>query len=151
MQSTATKPQEYIDSLPEDRKEVMSKLRETILQNLPDGFEECMNYGMLGYIVPHSRYPDGYHCDTSKPLPFMNVASQKNSINFYHMGIYSDPELLTWFKAEYSKHVSTKLDMGKSCIRFKNISKIPMQLLGELVSKMNVDQWIERYESALKK
>lgn len=151
MQSKAETPQEYINSLPEDRKEAVSNLRETILKNLPEGFEECMNYGMLGYVVPHSKYPDGYHCDTTKPLPFMNLASQKNSVNFYHMGIYSDPELLAWFKSEYPKHASNKLDMGKSCIRFKNINKIPVELIGELVSKMTADQWIERYESVIKK
>ncbi|WP_271855532.1 DUF1801 domain-containing protein [Patiriisocius marinus] len=151
MQSTATTPQEYIESLPEERKEVMENLRKVILKNLPKGFEECMNYGMLGYVVPHSKYPDGYHCDTTKPLPFMNLASQKNSINFYHMGIYSDPKLLEWFKNEYPKHATNKLDMGKSCIRFKNINKIPVNLLGELVSKMTADQWIERYEATIKK
>lgn len=151
MQSTAATPQEYLESLPNDRKEVMSNLRDVILKNLPKGFEECMNYGMLGYVVPHSKYPDGYHCDTTKPLPFMNLASQKNSINFYHMGIYSDPKLLEWFKTEYPKHVSNKLDMGKSCIRFKNINKTPVALIGELVSKMTADQWIERYENVIKK
>lgn len=151
MQSKATTPQEYIDSLPEERKEIMSNLRTIILKNLPEGFEECMNYGMLGYVVPHSKYPEGYHCDTTKPLPFMNLASQKNSINFYHMGIYSDPKLLEWFKTEYPKHASNKLDMGKSCIRFKNINKIPVALLGELVSKMTADQWIAKYESEIKK
>lgn len=151
MQSTATTPQEYIESLPDERKEVMENLRNVILKNLPKGFEECMNYGMLGYVVPHSKYPDGYHCDTTKPLPFMNLASQKNSINFYHMGIYSDTKLLEWFKNEYPKHATNKLDMGKSCIRFKNINKIPVDLLGELVSKMTADQWIERYEATIKK
>ena len=151
MQSTATTPQEYIESLPDERKEVMENLRNVILKNLPKGFEECMNYGMLGYVVPHSKYPDGYHCDTTKPLPFMNLASQKNSINFYHMGIYSDSKLLEWFKNEYPKHATNKLDMGKSCIRFKNINKIPVDLLGELVSKMTADQWIERYEATIKK
>ena len=151
MQSTATTPQEYIESLPDERKEVMENLRNVILKNLPKGFEECMNYGMLGYVVPHSKYPDGYHCDTTKPLPFMNLASQKNSINFYQMGIYSDTKLLEWFKNEYPKHATNKLDMGKSCIRFKNINKIPVDLLGELVSKMTADQWIERYEATIKK
>ena len=151
MQSTANTPKEYIDNLPEDRKEVISNIRSTILKNLPKGFEECMNYGMLGYVVPHSTYPDGYHCDTTKPLPFMNLASQKNSVNFYHMGIYSDPKLLEWFKTEYPKHASNKLDMGKSCIRFKNMSKIPVALLGALVAKMTADQWIELYEKTHKK
>ena len=109
-----------------------------------------MGYGMLSYVVPHSKYPDGYHCDPSTPLPFISLASQKNHIGFYHMGIYSDPKLLEWFTTEYPKHASNKLDMGKSCIRFKNTNKIPFELLGELVSKMTADQWIAHYESVIK-
>ena len=151
MQSKATTPDAYINELPDDRKMVISKLRDTILDNLPKGFKETMSYGMLGYVVPHSVYPDGYHCDPKTPLPFINLASQKNHIGFYHMGIYSDEKLLKWFTAEYPKHVLGKLDMGKSCIRFKNMSKIPYELLGELVSKMTVEEWIARYESAFKK
>ena len=151
MQSKAKNPSEYIEQLPEDRKEVMSKLRKTILDNLPEGFKEEMSYGMLGYVVPHSKYPDGYHCDPKLPLPFINLASQKNHIGFYHMGIYSDPDLMQWFTKEYPKHVKTKLDMGKSCIRFKNPKVIPFKLMGELVSKMTADDWIEKYESVIKK
>jgi uncharacterized protein YdhG (YjbR/CyaY superfamily) len=151
MQSKATTPAAYINELPDDRKLVISKLRETILDNLPIGFKETMSYGMLGYVVPHSVYPDGYHCDPKTPLPFINLASQKNHIGFYHMGIYSDEKLLKWFTAEYPKHVSGKLDMGKSCIRFKNMSKIPYELLGEIVSKMTLEEWIARYESTFKK
>jgi len=151
MQSKAATPEEYLAQLPEDRKEIMSQLRRVILKNLPKGFQETMSYGMLGYVVPLETYPDGYHCDPSLPLPFMNLASQKNHIGFYHMGIYSDPKLLEWFTAEYPKYVSTKLDMGKSCIRFKNPSKIPMDLIGELVSKMSPEAWIKHYESAIKK
>ncbi|MGB0346637.1 MAG: DUF1801 domain-containing protein [Balneolaceae bacterium] len=151
MQSKAETVEKYIDELSVDRKEVIQKLREIVLENLPEGFQECMNYGMIGYVVPHSIYPDGYHCDTSLPLPFMNIASQKNHIGFYHMGIYSDENLLNWFTEEYKNQVPTKLDMGKSCIRFKNLKKIPFELLGELVSKMTVDQWIEKYESTIKR
>jgi len=150
MQSDAKTPEAYIESLPEDRKEVISKLRAVLLENLPKGFKETMNYGMLGYVVPHSTYPDGYHCDPKQPLPFINLASQKNHIGFYHMGIYSDPKLLDWFTKEYPKHTSNKLDMGKSCIRFKNPKKIPYELLGELASKMTADEWIHQYESVLK-
>lgn len=150
MQSKATTPDQYIAELPEDRQEVISKLRKTILDNLPNGFQETMSYGMLGYVVPHSKYPDGYHCDPKLPLPFINLASQKNHIGFYHSGIYSDPKLLEWFTNEWPKHVSTKLDMGKSCIRFKNPKKIPFELMGELVSKMTVDEWISTYESVIK-
>lgn len=151
MQSKATTPKAYIKELAEDRKTVISKLRQTILDNLPEGFKETMNYGMLGYVVPHSVYPDGYHCDPKLPLPFINLASQKNHVAFYHMGIYADAKLLKWFTDEYPKHVTGKLDMGKSCIRFKNMNKIPYELLGELVTKMTVDDWIKRYEAAFKK
>ena len=151
MQSEAKTPNEYIAQLPEERKEVMSQLRQVVLNYLPKGFKETMGYGMLAYVIPHSMYPNGYHCDPKLPLPFINLASQKNHIGFYHMGIYSDPQLMEWFVKEYPKHVSTKLDMGKSCIRFKNIKKIPFDLLGELVSKMTPQDWIEKYENAIKR
>jgi hypothetical protein len=129
----------------------MQKLRQTILENLPKGFIEEMNYGMVGYVVPHSIYPAGYHCDTKMPLPFMNIASQKNFIALYHMGIYANTELLNWFTTEYPKHVKTKLDMGKSCIRFKKPEQIPFDLIGQLCSKMQVEDWIALYEKNYKK
>ncbi|MBT8256004.1 MAG: DUF1801 domain-containing protein [Bacteroidia bacterium] len=150
MQSKAATPDEYMAELPEDRKEVMKKFRKTILDNLPKGFEERMNYGMLGYVVPHSKYPDGYHCDPELPLPFMNLASQKNHIALYHAGIYSNPKLLKWFTSEYEKRADSRLDMGKSCIRFKNPKKIPFDLMGELVTKMSPDEWITQYEAHVK-
>lgn len=151
MQSSATTPDQYIAELPEDRKEAMQKLRETVLKNLPKGFQETMQYGMISYVVPHSIYPDGYHCKPTDALPFLSIASQKNNISFYHSGIYTDPELLAWFVGEYPKHVSGKLDMGKSCIRFKNPKNIPFDLLGELATKISVDEWIAKYESVLKR
>jgi hypothetical protein len=151
MQSTAQLPSEYIESLPEDRKEAILKIRDAILKNLPKGFEEVMNYGMLGYVVPHSIYPKGYHCDSKLPLPFMGLASQKNNISFYHMGIYADKKLLDWFISEYPKHVKSKLDMGKSCIRFKKMNEIPYALIGELVGKLTPEKWIEIYESSFRK
>ena len=151
MQSSATTPDQYIQELPEDRKEIMQKLRETVLKNIPKGFEEIMQYGMISYVVPHSIYPDGYHCKPSDPLPFLSIASQKNHIAFYNMGIYSKPELLKWFTEEYPKQAKGKLDMGKSCIRFKNPKNIPFDLLGELTKKISVDQWIEIYEKTFKK
>jgi uncharacterized protein YdhG (YjbR/CyaY superfamily) len=151
MQSEATTPDQYIAELPDDRRAVMIELRKVITDNLPKGFKETMNYGMIGYVVPFELYPDGYHCDPSLPLPFLAIASQKNHIAVYHMGIYSDPKLLKWFQKAYSERVSTKLDMGKSCIRFKNPSKIPMELIGQLVQRMTPKDWIERYESAIKK
>ncbi len=151
MQSKAATPQEYIDSLPEDRKNAIQELRKVILANLPKGFKEGMGYGMLGYVVPHTLYPAGYHCDPKLPLPFISVASQKNFIAVYHMGVYSDPKLLKWFTDEFTKHSKTKLDMGKSCIRFKKPEQIPFKLIGELASKMTTQQWIDRYESLYKK
>lgn len=151
MTFTAKTPQEYIDLLPDERRPVMTKLRQMILTHLPDGFEETMSYGMIGYVVPHSVYPDGYHCDATLPLPFLNIASQKNFIALYHSGIYANEDLLKWFREEYPKHSTNKLDMGKSCIRFKNINKIPFDLIAELVSKMSCQEWITCYETATKK
>lgn len=151
MKIEANTVEEYINQLPDERKEVINHLREIISENLPEGFHEEINYGMIGYVVPHSIYPAGYHCSPEKPLPFLNIASQKNFVGFYHMGIYSIPELLEWFKVEFPKHSDRKLDMGKSCIRFKNLQHIPYQLLGALVSKITVQDWIEFYEKSIKK
>lgn len=146
MQSAAKTPDQYFQELPEERKEAMLKLRQIIKKNLPEGFEEMMGYGMLGYAVPHSIYPKGYHCDPKQPLPFFGMASQKNSINIYHMGIYADNELYDWFVSEYPKHSKAKLDMGKSCIRFKKPEHIPFELIGELLTKISVLEWITIYE-----
>ena len=151
MQSTATSIEAYLQEIPEDRKESFTKLRETILENIPKGFVEQMSYGMIGYVVPHSIYPGGYHCEPKLPLPFVNIASQKNFIALYHMGIYAKPELLKWFVSEYPKHSKQKLDMGKSCIRFKKMDQIPFDLIAELVQKMSIDEWITCYESSFKK
>lgn len=137
--------------LPEDRKEPMEKLRAVLKKHIPKGFEEVMQYGMAGYVVPHSLYPSGYHCKPSDALPFMGFASQKNSINFYHMGLYSSPELLKWFLAEYPKHSSAKLDMWKSCIRWKKFEQIPYDLIGELTEKITPTEWIEIYEKNIKR
>ena len=151
MTSTAATPNEYIDSLPEDRKQAMTELRKVITKNLPKGFHEEMSYGMIGYVIPHSAYPSGYHCNPKLPLPFMNIASQKNFIAVYHMGIYADQKLMDWFLGEFPKHSTAKLDMGKSCIRFKKPEQIPYKLIGELASKMTVKEWIELYEKNYKK
>lgn len=142
--------EEYIEQLPEERKVPVKNLRKTILANLPKGFEEGINYNMIGYYVPHSKYPDGYHCNPKDPLPFMNVASQKNFIALYNMGIYADEKILNWFTEEYPKHCKYKLDIGKSCIRFKKMDDIPYTLIGELVSKITPEQWISTYESVVK-
>lgn len=151
MQSKATTPDQYLAELPEDRRVAMEKLRNVTLKNLPEGFKEVMSYGMLGYVVPHETYPNGYHCDPKLPLGFFNIASQKNSINIYHMVLYSDKNLHEWFVGEYPKHCKSKLDMGKSCVRFKKLDDIPYDLIGELLSKISVEEWIERYEKMLKK
>ncbi len=150
MKTAGTTPEEIIANSPEERKEALTKLRETIRKNLPEGFEECINYGMIGYVVPHALYPAGYHCDPKLPLPFMNFISQKNFIAFYHMGMYADAELLNWFQNEYAKVSKTKLDMGKSCVRFKKPDQIPFELIGELVSRMTPERWIQCYEQNLK-
>jgi uncharacterized protein YdhG (YjbR/CyaY superfamily) len=151
MQSKATTVEQYLAELPEDRQAAMEKLRRVIVKNLPKGFKEGMGYGMIGYCVPHSIYPKGYHCDPKLPLPFLSLASQKNGISLYHMGVYGDPKILKWFTDEYAKAGVGKLDMGKSCIRFKKPENIPYKLIGELCSKITVDKWIETYEKNLKR
>ncbi|GAA3644791.1 DUF1801 domain-containing protein [Flavivirga jejuensis] len=151
MQSKATSAQQYLDELPEDRKEPINKLRQQILDNLPKGVVEQMSYGMLGYVIPHAVYPNGYHCDPKLPLPFMNLASQKNFIAVYSMVLYSKKELMDWFTSEYTKQCKYKLDMGKSCIRFKKMNDIPFELIGELTAKVTTEEWVNIYESAIKK
>jgi uncharacterized protein YdhG (YjbR/CyaY superfamily) len=151
MTSKATTVDQYINEAPEDRRAALQQLRTIILENLPKGFQEEISYGMIGYVVPHSIYPKGYHCTPELPLPFMSFASQKNSINFYHMGIYAKPELYDWFVSEYPKHSKQKLDIGKSCIRIKKPENIPFELIGELAKKMAVAEWIETYEKAFNK
>ena len=150
MQSKATSVDQYIDELPEDRKKAVAELRKVIKKNIPRGFQEGMGYGMAGYVVPHSKYPAGYHCDPKLPLPFIGFASQKNFIAVYHMGIYADPKLLKWFTEAHAKASPKKLDMGKSCLRYKKPEDIPYKLIGELVSKLTPDEWIEMYESNFK-
>ncbi len=140
-------PESYIDSLPEDRRDVIARLREEINRSLPKGFQEAISYGAIGWVVPHELYPAGYHCDPKQPLPFLSVASQKSHIAVYHMGLYSSPEMLDWFREEWPKHSPKKLDMGKSCIRFKKPEDVPIVLIGELCSKMTPKDWIAIYES----
>ncbi len=140
---------EYFEIIPPERKEAVKKIYETLKMNLPNGFEEQISYGHIGFVVPHSMYPNGYHCDPTSPLPFIGLASQKNFIALYHMGIYSDEKLLNWFIEEYPKHAKRKLDMGKSCIRFKKTDDIPYDLIGKLASKITPDQWIATYEKNL--
>lgn len=151
MKNEGNTPAEIVANCPEDRKDVMGKMRQTILESLPKGFEEGVGYGMILYFVPHTIYPAGYHCDPKQPLPFISLASQKNFIALYHMGLYADPALLSWFTEKYKATVSSKLDMGKSCIRFKKMTDIPFELIGELMTKISVESWIETYEKLYKK
>lgn len=150
MQSKATTVTAYIAELPEDRQKAISKLRNVIKKNIPKGFKEGMGYGMMGWSVPHSLYPPGYHCTPELPLPFMGLASQKNFIAVYHMGVYADPKLLKWFTESHAKASPKKLDMGKSCIRYKKPEDIPFDLIGELASKITVEEWIQFYETSFK-
>ena len=151
MQIEAKNPEEYISKIPKERIPYLKKLRKIILDNIPNGFEEQMSYGMIGYVVPKSTYPAGYHCDTSLPLPFINIASQKNFIALYHAGIYANTELHDWFVTEYPKHCKRKIDMGKSCVRFKKAAEIPFGLIAELMQKMTVKEWITLYEKKIQK
>jgi uncharacterized protein YdhG (YjbR/CyaY superfamily) len=151
MQSKAATVEDYIKELPDERREAITKLRKEIKKNIPKGFSEGMGYGMMGYSVPHSLYPAGYHCDPKLPLPFMGIASQKHFIAVYHMGVYADPKLLKWFTDEYAKAGAGKLDMGKSCIRFKKPENIPYKLIGKLASKITPEQWIDVYEKNVKR
>ena len=143
--------EDYLNQVTEDRKVDFRKLFETISQNLPKGFQEHITYGMIGWSVPLETYPAGYHCKPNTPLPFISLAAQKNFIALYHMGIYAEPDLLDWFVAEYPKHSARKLDMGKSCIRFKKKEDIPFEMIAELCQKMSPQGWILLYEKKFKK
>jgi uncharacterized protein YdhG (YjbR/CyaY superfamily) len=151
MQSNVATVEEYVAGLPGERQKTIIEIRKTIKKNLPRGFKECFAYGMIGYVVPLSTYPAGYHCNPAMPLGFMCLASQKNYIALHHMGIYGDPKLLKWFTDEYAKAEVGKLDMGKGCIRFKKMDKIPYKLIGELCSKVTMEEWIKRYERIIKR
>ena len=149
MQSKAATVEQYLAELPPERQPAMTALRELFNRRLPRGFHECMHYGMIGWVVPHTVYPAGYRVDPKQPLPFMALASQKQAISVYHMAVYADPALLAWFTAEHAKASPRKLDMGKSCIRYKNPAHIPFALLGELASRVTPKDWIARYEAGL--
>jgi uncharacterized protein YdhG (YjbR/CyaY superfamily) len=148
MASAATSIQAYLETIPDDKRNAVEKLCSIFRKNLPKGFEEAMCYGMIGYVVPHSIYPKGYHCKPNQALPFINIAAQKNFIAVYHMGIYANPDLLQWFVDEFPKHTSAKLDMGKSCIRFKKPETIPYELFKQLAEKMSVVDWVTCYENS---
>ncbi len=139
-------PEDYINQQPLERQNALKELRQTILDNLPKGFQEVIQYGMIGYIVPHEIFPEGYHVNPKEPLPFLGLANQKGYIALYHLGIYADKMLMEWFVKTYEALNIGKLDMGKSCIRLKNMDKIPMELIGELCEKMSVEEYISVYE-----
>lgn len=149
MQSKAKTPEDYIAELPAERQQPMSALRDTINKHLPNGFEEVMD-GMIGWVVPHSLFPDGYHCDPKQPLPFLGLASQKNYIALYHMGLYSDPKLTAWFQKAWARASPAKLDMGKCCLRMKKPEHIPFDLIAELAAKITPGEWIDCYVSEMR-
>ncbi|AQW98264.1 hypothetical protein AS358_16545 [Elizabethkingia anophelis] len=143
--------QTYLEKVPDERKMAFEKLFNAIDDNLPTGFELTEAYGMLTWVVPLSSYPAGYHCAPGTPLPFLSLASQKNFLAFYHMGIYADKDLLEWFQESYTQHTKYKLDMGKSCVRFKKMDDIPYGIIAELSTKISPEMWIEKYETVFKK
>ena len=151
MRIEASSVEDYLSKAPEDRQEALRRMRQILSDNLPSGFEEGLSYSMPGYVVPHSVYPAGYHCNSALPLPFVSFANQKNFIALYHMGLYASEEDMAWFKERWDAKAHGKLDMGKSCIRFKNPSKIPWALLEDLAQRVTPEQWIARYESAFVK
>ena len=151
MSNKPTTTDEYISALPADREAIITAMRDTVKKNIPKGFQEEMSYGMIGFVVPHSVYPAGYHCDPKLPLPFISIASQKSHIGFYHMGMYANQELLNWFVSEWPKYSKKKLDMGKSCVRFKKAEDVPLELIAALAKKMKPKNWIDLYESEVKK
>ncbi len=141
----------YINQLPEERKPGFEKLYDTIKDNLPKGFSEEFSYGMPSFVISLKDYPEGYHCAKDTALPFLSLANQKNFIALYHMGMYAKPEILEWFQNEFPKHSKKKLDMGKSCVRFKKSEDIPFELIAELAQKMTPNEWIEVYEENFKR
>lgn len=144
------KTNEYFNKIDEERQDAVVKLYTVVKENLPNGFQESFSYTMPGFVVPLSTYPNGYLNRKDEPLPFISVAAQKNHIALYHMGVVASESLRSWFVSEYTKVSAKKLDMGKSCIRFKKATDIPYDLIAELCSKMNVDEWINLYETARK-
>jgi hypothetical protein len=142
MQSQAETPQEYLESLPEGRREAIAEVRQTILDNLPEGYEEAMQYGMLSYVIPLERYPETYN---GQPLGYVSMASQKNYMSLYLMGIYGEVDGRNWFEAEAEKR-GAKLDIGKACVRFRRLEDLPLDLVGEAVARIGVEDFIDKYE-----
>jgi hypothetical protein len=145
MKSNAKTPDEYVAALPDDRRAAISAVREVILANLPKGYEECMSYGMIGYVVPHSIYPDGYPCDPKLPLPYANLASQKNHMALYLMCAYGDNATAEWFRTAWQA-TGRKLDMGKACVRFKRLEDVPLEVVGRMIARVPVKEYVRRVE-----
>ena len=148
MQSKATTVKAYLAELPEDRRHALEAVRKVILKNLDKGYAESMTYGMIGYFIPHSVYPPGYHCDPKMPLPFASLASQKNHMSLGLMSLYGNMAQFSWFQSEWAK-TGKKLDMGKACIRFKTLDDLPLELIGEAVRRSPAKAYIDHYEKAL--
>ena len=148
MAGTPVTAKQYIDSLPPDRRKAVSKIRAAINKGLPKGFKEGIQYGFLGWFVPHSRYPEGYHCNPKEPLPYAGLASQKNHIGIYLFCIYMNPKDGAWFQREWKKS-GKKLDMGKSCVRVKSAEDVPLDVLTQAVGRVTVDDFIAHYEKHL--
>ena len=142
--------QEYVENLPDDQKRTVSEIRKAINKNLPKGFKESIGMGMIVWSVPHSSYPAGYHCNPSKPLMLMGLSATKSGVSLHHMGLYGSTSLLKWFQSEWTGHTAKKLDMGKACIRFKKPEDVPLDLIGELSTKLTPQRWVEQYEKGLK-
>jgi len=143
-------PKEYLDSLPEDRRKAIRKVRAAVNKGLPKGYKEGIQYGFLGWFVPHSVFPDGYHCDPTQPVPFAGLASQKNYMSLYLMCIYGDQRQRTWFEKEWKK-TGKKLSMGKACVRFKNVDDVPLDLITKAVGRVPVKKFLAHYESVIPK
>jgi hypothetical protein len=140
----------YFNQVKADQNEAMRQLWEILVKHRMPGFEPGLSYGMPAIVIPHSLYPAGYHCKPEEALPFVSIAAQKNFIAVYHMGIYAMPQLLSWFTEAYGQQSKQKLDMGKSCIRFKKPEHIPLELIAELMQKVSAEEWISTYESLYK-
>jgi len=148
MQNDATSVEAYLNSLPDDRRAAISMVRDTILRNLPEGYKEGMQYGMIGYYVPHSRFPAGYHCDPKQPLNYLSLGSQKNYMSLYLMNVYGDTQTREWFENAY-RASGKKLDMGKACVRFKTLEDLPLEVIGEVVARTPVDVYLNAYLAVL--
>ena len=148
MTSQAKTVEEYLQALPGDRRAAISTVRETILANLPKGYEVRMNYGMIGYVVPHSIYPAGYHCNPAQPLTYASLGSQKNHIALYLMCVYGHAETAAWFRKAWEA-TGKKLDMGKACVRFKRLEDVPLEVVGQVIARTPVKQYIATIENVL--